>query len=109
MSTLKLKYEDRTYTLEYTLASLRAMDRGGFSLSKVTEQPSTMLPLLFRGAFLEHHAGMKEGRVNEIYDHLENRSGLIEKLIDLYSDALNSLMEDNEEALSEKKASWEEG
>lgn len=111
MAKLKIECDGRTYTLEYTRETARTMERQGFSLDEMAHRPVTMMPMLFRGAFLANHGGIKESRVTEIYDRLGNRAALNQRLSEMYADTVLSLMgdvEDTEELADEKKAVWEE-
>ena len=50
--TIKFSYKGVDYTLEFTRKSIEIMEHKGFVLSDISEKPMTILPTLFRGAFL---------------------------------------------------------
>lgn len=101
---IKLTYKDKVYILEYPLKSIDAMENAGFKISQVSEFPSTGPYTLFAGAFREHHRTLPDIKIREIYDNLNGRLGLIEKLTEMYAAAINDLYEDKEDEPG--NASW---
>lgn len=98
-------YEDVNYTLEFTRATVRKMERDGFVTDDVSKFPMTMLPRFFAGAFQAHHRWTKPETIEEIFQHFENKEDLFNKLIDMYNEPLNTLVEEPE-ADDAKKVSW---
>lgn len=105
MSKIAITHEKNTYELEFNRKTVRMMEGQGFNIDAVTEQPVTMIPMLFYGAFSKNHTGIKRSLVDEIYDKLPNKSGLISALVEMYADTVNSLMEGNPS--EEGNAVWE--
>ena len=105
MSKIAITYEKNTYELEYNRNAVRMMEGQGFNIDTLTTQPVTMIPILFYGAFSKNHTGIKRSLVDEIYDKLPNKSGLISALVEMYADTVNSLMEGNPS--EEGNAVWE--
>lgn len=106
---IDIKYAGKDYTLEYTLASVKQMERAGFDIDAVTEKPATYVDTLFTGAFLENHGrAIKEGVPEKIV-----KDGLPEKmltaLIEMYREVLDMLIydDDEREETGEKKLTWE--
>ena len=91
------------YTLEFTRDSIKQMERSGFSLDNAVNQPMTSLLTLFKGAFIAHHPRLSQTVMDEIWEGLEDKTGLFEALIDLYNEPLNALMKEPEEG---KKIEW---
>nr|DAM27887.1 MAG TPA: protein of unknown function (DUF5055) [Caudoviricetes sp.] len=102
---INLSYKNKEYTLEYNRQGVTAMEAQGFNISEVSDKPMTRIPQLFYGAFTKNHRGIKRSLVDEIYDNISDKSGLIQALVELYADTLNTLMEDSEG--SEGNATWE--
>lgn len=48
-------YKDKKYVLEYTLSSVKEMERKGFVVAEVLDKPIYMLPDMFAGAFIANH------------------------------------------------------
>lgn len=103
MSKISFTYGKTEYTLEYSRQSVKTMESQGFVLEELTAKPMTMIPLLFQGAFIKNHRGIKRNLMDEIFDNIENKTGLMEALMELYAETLSSLTEDNQ---GEGNVSW---
>lgn len=105
MSTkIQITYENRTYTLEYTRESVRTMESMGFVADELFTKPALRIPELFYGAFAVHHRGIKRKDVDKMFNGIANRSELIQKLVEMYRDTLNTLMDEPEGA--EGNVTW---
>ena len=51
----------------------------------------------FRGAFLAYHKDVKTKVIDEIFDMISDRSGLISELIGMYQECVDSLFDEPEE------------
>lgn len=103
---IRITYNDKTYTLEYTRKTVAQMERGGFRIDEVMAKPMTSLPTLFAGAFLAHHPGVPRSTIDSIYTRLPNKEGLIDALSMLYNEPINALLDGPEEG-TEGNATWE--
>ena len=104
---IKITYQDRDYVLEYTRDSARRVENAGFSAEKLSDERLTMIPLLWHGAFLEHHPKVKDKIVNEIWDKfLNNKEKLVETLLRMFNDARDTLFDEPDED-DEKNVTWE--
>ena len=101
---LKFTYQDRDYCLEYTRRSVEQMEKSGFIASEIEEKPMTVLPALFRGAFLANHRFVKTDIIDEIYSKMTNKADLIGKLSEMYNEPIKALVDDPEE--SEGNVDW---
>jgi hypothetical protein len=65
------------------------------------------LPKLFAGAFKAHHRfDTKQKKIDEIFEKFKNKQALVEKLAEMYSEPMETLMDD--EAIDEGNAiAWE--
>lgn len=97
MSKIALSYEDKEYVLEFNRQSVRQMEGQGFALDEVTSKPMTMIPMLFTGAFIKNCKGTKRRVIDEIYDNISDKTGLIEALMEMYADTLSTLTDESEE------------
>lgn len=107
--TITFTYEDREYTLEYTRKSIETMERQGFVVADIETKPMTVLPALFAGAFLTHHRFVKKEVIDEIFSKIKNKAEFIQKLAEMYSEPISSLMDEpdeKEEGNLEWGASW---
>ena len=64
-----------------------------------------MLPMLWQGAFAAYCKGTKRDLMDEIYDHIKDKEGLIAALAELYAEPLNTLTD--EPADGQGNATWE--
>jgi hypothetical protein len=69
------------------------------------EYPMNYYPALFEGAFRCHHRKVKKELINEMYKRFPDKEMLAEKLVEMYSSALDTLFEEPEED-DEKKVEW---
>ena len=104
MSKINLTHKDKEYSLEYSRQSVRTMEQQGFVLDELTSKPMTMIPMLFQGAFIKNHKGIKRSLIDEIYKGIGNRLELMEALMEMYAETLSSLMDDDAEAAG--NVSW---
>ena len=102
--TITIKYEGTEYTLEFTRKSIEAMERQGFVISDIGDKPMSTLPTLFAGAFLAHHRFVKNEVIDAIFAKLTNKQEFIQKLAEMYSEPLESLMDEPE--VSEGNLTW---
>jgi hypothetical protein len=102
---ISFMYDGKDYTLEYTRKSIEIMERQGFNVNDISEKPMTTLPALFAGAFLAHHKWVKKDVIDEIYNRLENKQDLLQKLTEMYNEPIEALFEEPKE--SEGNVSWE--
>lgn len=95
MSKITMTYDKTEYTLEYSRQSVKTMEAQGFVLEELTSKPMTMIPLLFSGAFIKNHRGVKRSVVDDIFDNIADKSGLMEALMEMYAETLSALTESN--------------
>ena len=93
---IKISYNNSDYTLEYTVASIRKMERDGFDFTSMEKNIVNVGFDLFRGAFIAHHNYVPENVRDEIYLSwkTENEQGqnLIECLADMLKDELDFIV-----------------
>lgn len=104
MSKINLTYDKTEYTLEYSRQSVKTMEAHGFILDELTTKPMTMIPMLFEGAFIKNHVGVKRREKEAIFDSLSNKTELMAALMEMYAETLSSLTEDS--ADNEGNVAW---
>ena len=107
MSKIQMTYNGTAYTLEYTRRTVKTMEDNGFNAGMIAEKPMTMLPMMFRGAFLANHRHLRTDVIDEIFDHVCNKEALMSKLSEMYAEPFNALMDEPEEG-GEGNAEWTE-
>ena len=103
MSKITITFDKTEYTLEYNRQSVKTMEAQGFVLDELTSKPMTMIPMLFAGAFIKNHRGLKRAVIDDIFDHINDKTGLMEALMELYAETLSSLTDNGE---AEGNATW---
>ena len=96
MSKITLNYDEKDYTLEYNRQSVLMMESQGFVLEQLSIKPVTMIPMMFQGAFIKNHRGMKRALIDEIYDEVADKSGLLNALMEMYAETLSTLTDEKE-------------
>ncbi|MBQ8766534.1 MAG: DUF5055 domain-containing protein [Clostridia bacterium] len=92
---INFEYKGKEYCLEYTRETVKQMEREGFVAGDILSKPMLSLPKLFAGAFKAHHRfDTKQKVIEEIFDTLTNKGALVEKLAEMYSEPIETLMDD---------------
>ena len=94
MKQIIFTYEGKDYTLEYTRRTVQQMEAEGFVTEDVQRKPMTLLPALFAGAFKAHHRFVKQEMIDKIYAAMPDKDTLISKLVEMYNEPLESLMDE---------------
>lgn len=104
--TMTITYDGKKYTLEFTRNSLRHMTYvDGFDIRSLNKSPIAVFDL-FKGAFLAHHSDLDEEEVEKIFGSIGNKSGLLEKLADMYIEPVVSLTDSITNEENEGNATW---
>ena len=64
----------------------------GFKFREVPDKPMTLLPELFKGAFLANHRKTKDETITAIYESMPNKADLMDALFALYDEPISALM-----------------
>lgn len=81
------------YTLEYTVASVRKMERDGFDFAHMDEKIVNVGYDLFAGAFITHHNYVPREERDRLYELLVNENDKEESLIGTLADMLKDELE----------------
>ena len=101
---IKLFYDGKEYTLEYTRNTALALEQSGFVLSDVRSKPVSSLVTLFNGAFVANHRRLEGSVVEKIFDSLKDKEKLLAALVGMYDETVSSLMDSTDD---EGNATWE--
>lgn len=107
--TITFTYKKTAYTLEYTRETVSMLEQNGLSLADVqniTDKPITSMKMLFTGAFLAHHrkAASITTLIDEIWETIPDKEGLIGNLVEMYVEPVESMMSDPED--EKGKTTW---
>lgn len=101
MKAITLKDENgKEYTLEYSKNSIMHMERQGFNMDEFDAKPVLMATMLVQGAFIKNHSNVKYDKIEKIYKSLSNKEGFLKKLVEMYNEQADELVE-------EGNAEWE--
>lgn len=104
---LTFEFEGSKYTLAFNRKTVQILEKQGFYPEMLTKQPATGIPLLFKGAFLVHHRGIKEDLTDKMLRRLKNTDELMAALIEMYAEPINALLATSEdEGGEEKNVEW---
>lgn len=102
---IEFEYEGEKFTLEYNRRAVQLLEEKGFEISQFEAKPMTNIPLLFQYSFAMHHPEITMGKIDLIYNTIEDKKGLATQLYGMVADAYNSLFEESEDK-DAKKTSW---
>lgn len=88
------------YCLEYSKNTIMRMEKAGFNLDEIDNQPVLMTTLLVQGAFAKNHPSAKTETIDKIYNSLKNKEMFLTKLAEMYN-------EQADELVAEGNAEWE--
>ena len=94
------------YTLEFNRATVRKMEADGFDISEASKKPLTFLTDLFAGAFKMHHRFVKPNVIDELQARFSDKDKLIQRLIEMYSETLESLSNNEGDEDKENLIEW---
>lgn len=96
MKQITFTYKDVDYTLEFSKRTVQALERSGFNQEELSSKPTTMIPMLFAGAFMLHHKNTKQELINEIYNRIPNKVEFVGKLAECYAEPINAMLDEPE-------------
>lgn len=94
---IAFEHEGKEYELEYTLRTAGQANEDGFVLDQLGEKPALMIPKLVFWAFARHHRGITRKQTEDIYAWIKDKSGFITALAEMYAEAVNALVDDEED------------
>lgn len=103
---IKIKWEDKDITLEFTRRTVEQLERAGFRIDELGSAPVTQVTMLVHGAFLANHRKTKTETIEKIFSMIPNKENFIAKLAEMYNETRDTLLEEPEED-DEKNVNWE--
>ena len=99
---ITFEYEDKQYTLEYTLRTAGQANEDGLILDQIGDKPALMIPKLVYWAFIRHQKWMTRQKSEEIYKWIRDKQGFVTALSEMYAEAVNALIDEDDEG----NANW---
>jgi hypothetical protein len=103
---INLTYKGEEYTLEYNRMSVKLLENAGFVFEEFLEKPMNNIDLVFNGAFIKNHRKLPQVTIDEIFDHLKDKKGLITTLQKMIQETYDALLDEPEDG-DEGNATWE--
>lgn len=103
---LKMTYNGTDYYMEFDRATAETTEKElGVSIGDLTTTRITVFPSLFHGSLLKHHPNIKPRTVDMLFEKLSGKRELYAKLVGMYVDTVQTLLEDPAEG---EAVSWAE-
>lgn len=105
MRKLKLKINEKDYTLEMTRDSIKWLESNGFSIEKFEEKPVTFYDLIWTSLFIANHRDVNPSlaiKLQETYAKEHNVTLVIQFAIEEYNTFMNALAGTDSEKNEEK-------
>lgn len=96
-------YDNTNYELEFTAASVKAMEKNGFNFAEMDKKPLSLCEDLFIGSFIAHHPTVPLAKRKEIFEQMKGQSGdsnLLETLVNMASRTIENIMQPNKGNIS---------
>lgn len=95
-TTLGFTYEDKEYTLAFTVGSVKRLEKSGFSFGNLADHILTATEDLFVAAFNAYHENVPNNVRKEIYKSLTNEgedgvTEISEVLIEMISEVIEEM------------------
>ena len=101
---ITFEYGKKNYTLEYTLNTAGRANEDGLIIDQIGEKPAYMIPKLVYWSFIRHQRNITRKQTEEIYSWITDKNGFIAALAEMYADAVNSLVDDDDD--EKGNANW---
>ena len=88
---IKNEADGKQCKLAYNRSALVRMEKQGFNVQKIEEEPLSNICLLIRGAFYMHNPSLSDEEIDAIAEQIDGGEKFIQALLKLYSDVLMSL------------------
>jgi len=102
---ITFEFEKKQYVLEYTLRTAGQANEDGFILDQLGDKPALMIPKLVYWAFVRHQRGITRKQAETIYEWIRDKNGFVTALAEMYAEAVNALVDDDDEA-NAGNANW---
>lgn len=103
---IHISYNGNEYTLNFNRKTIRRMEENGFVISKIGSMPISGVLTLFHGAFQMYHRHIRPEVTEEIWDSMKDKQKLLSALISLYTENINTLMDDVETGEDDENPTW---
>lgn len=106
MATINFTYDGKEYTLGFNRRTAEALSDSGFTLDKYADDVVGYRGRLFEGSFAMNHRTTNHATVTEIWKHLPHKTDIMEALVNMYVETVNTIWAEPDED-DAKKVEWE--
>lgn len=99
---IQFTYKDVDYLLEFNRATIKQMEREGYSVTIAQNMPVTFTDAALKYAFKKNHRDVNDATIEEIRNALGDKAGLTEYLIEMISEVVESLNDEPKNAIKWK-------
>lgn len=100
---IEFEYQNEKYCLEYSRDAIKYIEMQGFDMQQFLKKPMIMGDLAFQGAFVKNHKNINNSKINEIFEHLNDKTKLINTLLEMVQETYDDLYTDSKD---EKNTDW---
>lgn len=104
--TIHLGKED--YIIEFNRSIVVSMEDRGITPDAISAKPMNTIPRFFLWGLKMHRPKIKQEEADEVWDAIVGKEELVPKMIEMWANAQDSLMQEPE-GDDAKKATWEIG
>lgn len=106
MAVIRFNFEGKNYVLGFNRKTVKQMENEGFNFDDMGIKPLTCVSDLFAGAFKMNHRFEKREVIERIHANIRDKDKITEKLVQMYSDTIKSLMADDDSEENENLIDW---
>lgn len=106
MTVIRFNFEGKNYVLGFNRKTVKQMENEGFNFDDMKVKPLTCVSDLFAGAFKMNHRFEKREVIERIHANIKDKDKITEKLVQMYSDTIKSLMADDDSEENENLIDW---
>lgn len=91
---IQFELDGKEYCLEYTLASVKKMEKDGLDLKNFESQLITSMDILIKGLFIAHHDKLSDEERLDIYSQLKGEvddNQLMEVIVTMFQEVVEEI------------------
>lgn len=102
--TIEFTYNGVDYSLGFNRKVVKDMERNGLTLDRISNAPLNGMMSFFEWAFVANHKRINPKTAEAIYENMADKAGLMDALVDLYMEVVDSIFGNGED--DEKNVKW---
>lgn len=107
MGKIELNYNNKVYTLQYNRNAIYQMEKMGFNILEMKDQPFNAIRLLIYGSLIMNHQDISLEFVDKLMSDINDLDGLVKALVEMYGNVLNTFYATKDEnGITKGNATW---